>query len=402
MHARTDDALEERLARALDAAITAGVCSAAAVACGDAHGARTWLAGRTQAWPEPGPAIGPSTAFDLASLTKPMATGLVAMRLLSAGRLALDAPAVRWLPALPPAITVAHLLGHASGLPCHQPYYERLWAGDLAGADGPRAALVAMAASTAPMTAPGAAAVYSDLGYIVLGAVLERAGDAPLEHLTAAAHRDLGLEATGFVDLRDPPRPQPAPDDARGAGGGHRAAGRFSAPPVATERFIGPPVATERDARRGLVAGEVHDENCHAGGGIAGHAGLFATLADVARFATLMATGPRTGIAGVDARVIARCFTTAAAPATSWRLGWDTPSATPGVSHAGDAWPRAAAVGHLGFTGTSLWLDWALGRWVVLLSNRVHPDRTRPEATAIKQLRRDVGDLACALLARGL
>ena len=375
MHARTDDALEERLARALDAAITAGVCSAAAVACGDAHGARSWLAGRTQTWPVPGPAIGPSTAFDLASLTKPMATGLVAMRLLSAGRLALHAPAVRWLPALPPAITVAHLLGHASGLPCHQPYYERLWAGDLAGADGPRAALVAMAASTAPVTAPGAAAVYSDLGYIVLGAVLERAGDAPLEDLTTTAHRDLGLLATGFVDLRGARRPG---------------------------RFASPPVATERDARRGLVAGEVHDENCHASGGVAGHAGLFAPLADVARFAALMATGPRTGVAGVDARVIARCFTTAAAPATSWRLGWDTPSATPDVSHAGDAWPRAAAVGHLGFTGTSLWLDWALGRWAVLLTNRVHPDRTRPAAATIKQLRRDVGDLACALLARGL
>ncbi|HVV83495.1 MAG TPA: serine hydrolase domain-containing protein [Kofleriaceae bacterium] len=380
MHARADDALEQRLAQVLADAITAQVCSAAAAACGegepDDRRARTWYAGRTRAWPTPGPPIVPASPFDLASLTKPMATALVAMRLVTDGRLDLDARAARWLPALPPSITIAHLLGHASGLPGHRELFRRIWAGDLGGAGDPRAALVAMAAATPPERAPGEATDYSDLGYVVLGAALEAIGGAPLEALTADAHRALGLEATTFVDLRPP----------------HAAA------PVV---FAAPPVATEHDARRGLVAGEVHDENCHAAGGIAGHAGLFAPLADVARFAALLASAPRTGAPGIGASVAARFFTSAAAPATSWRLGWDTPSARPGVSHAGDAWPRAAAVGHLGFTGTSLWLDWARGRWCVLLSNRVHPDRARPEAAGIKQLRRTVGDLAWALLERG-
>ncbi len=375
MPAPADDALDSRLATTLADAIAAGVCSAAAVACGDGDRARTWYAGRTRGVPTLGPAIGPATPFDLASLTKPMATALVAMRLLTARRLDLAAPAARWLPALPPAITVGHLLGHAAGLPGHRPLYERLWAGDLDGAGDPRSALVAMAAATPAATGPGLVALYSDLGYLVLGAVLERVGDAPLEDLTAAAHRDLGLAATGFVDLRPPRAPAP---------------------------FAAPPVATERDDRRGLLEGEVHDENCHAGGGIAGHAGLFAPLPDVARFATLLAAAPRHGAPGVSAAVVARCFTTTAAPGASWRLGWDTPSSVPGVSHAGDAWPRTAAVGHLGFTGTSVWLDWARGRWLVLLTNRVHPDRNRPAAAAIKQLRRTVGDQAWALLERGL
>jgi CubicO group peptidase (beta-lactamase class C family) len=374
VHARADDALDDDLARTLTDAIAAGTCSAAAAACGDGVRARAWYAGTTRAWPSDGTRIDAATPFDVASLTKPMATALVAMRLLSAGAVALDARAARWLPAVPAGITLAHLLGHASGLPCHRPFFERIWRGDLGGAADPRAALVAMAATAAPERAPGAAAVYSDLGYVVLGALLERIADAPLEELTAAAHRELGLAAARFVDLRP----------------GHRA-------PLAA-----PPVATERDDRRGLVAGEVHDENCHAAGGVAGHAGLFAPLPDVARFAELMAAAPRVGAPGLRAAVVAGCFTTAAAPMTSWRLGWDTPSSVPGVSHAGDAWPRAAAVGHLGFTGTSIWLDWASGRWLVLLTNRVHPDRARPAAAAIKPLRRAVGDQAWALLTRGL
>jgi CubicO group peptidase (beta-lactamase class C family) len=86
-----------------------------------------------------------------------------------------------------------------------------------------------------------------------------------------------------------------------------------------------------------------------------------------------------------------------AAPDTSWRLGWDTPSATAGVSHAGDRWPRVGAVGHTGFTGTSLWLDLPRRRWVALLTNRVHPTR-EGTADAIKALRRAVGDAAVAML----
>lgn len=345
-------------------AIARGVCSAAAAAIGAPDRRTTWARGTTSADP-PGAPIGEATPFDLASLTKPIATAMVAHGLVEDGRLALDGAAARWLPALPPGVTIAHLLGHASGLPAHRKLYERLWAGDLAGERDPRAALVAMAAAVPPERAPGVEAIYSDVGYIALGAICERAGDAPFEALVADALAPLGLAATRFADL------------ARG------------------ERIAGA-VATERDDRRGLVAGEVHDENAHAGGGIAGHAGLFAPIGDVATFAAALALGPARGAGRLSAARVRDMFTRSAAPGTSWRLGWDTPS---GVSTAGDAWPRAHAAGHLGFTGTSMWLDWDGGRYAVLLTNRVHPRRDRPEAAGIRALRRAFGDLAWAALA---
>ena len=366
-----DAAFEARVEALLEAAIAAEVCSAAAAAVGDATTERSWWRGRTRRVPDPGPEIGRDTAFDLASLTKPMATAAIAIILVSEGRLAFDDRAARWLP-IDGDVTVAHLLGHAAGYPAHVELFRRIWAGDLGGAADPRAALQTMAMRTPLERAPGAAAVYSDLGYITLGALLERAGGAALGELLALVTEPLGLEATTFVDLRGPPVP-----------------------------FAAPPVATELDAR-GLVAGEVHDENAHAGGGVAGHAGLFAPLGDVARFARAWSQAARAPIGRLDPAVVAHAFGHAAAPDTSWRLGWDTPSATAGVSHAGDAWPRAGAVGHLGFTGTSMWLDPRRGRWAVLLTNRVHPSRTRPEAARIKELRRDFGDLAHALLERGL
>jgi len=305
-------------------------------------------------------------------LTKPMATAAIALTLVSEGRLAFDDRAARWLP-LDGDITVAHLLGHAAGYPAHIELFRRIWAGDLGGASDARAALQTMAMRTPLERAPGEAAVYSDLGYITLGALLERAGGAELTELLTLVTEPLGLAATGYVDLRGPP-----------------------------PHFVVPPVATELDPPRGLVAGEVHDENAHAGGGVAGHAGLFAPLGDVARFARAWSQAAAVPIGRLDPAVVAHAFTHGAAPATSWRLGWDTPSTTMGISHAGDAWPRTGAVGHLGFTGTSMWLDTTRGRWAVLLTNRVHPSRTRPEAARIKELRRDFGDLAHALLERGI
>ena len=156
-------------------------------------------------------------------------------------------------------------------------------------------------------------------------------------------------------------------------------------------------VATEIDDR-GLVSGLVHDENAYFAGGVCGHAGLFATIGDVAAFAAAVvdtASGRARGRWRSD--VVRRFIDDAAAPRATWRLGWDTPAAVPGVSHAGDRWPRTAAIGHTGFTGTSLWLDLSRGRWVALLTNRVHPTR-HGTADAIKALRRAVGDAAVAML----
>ncbi|MEZ4401257.1 MAG: serine hydrolase domain-containing protein [Kofleriaceae bacterium] len=361
--ASIDQAIWARLAAAIDG----GVCSAAALAIGGPAARARWVQGTLRTVPDDGPAISSATRFDLASLTKPIATWAATWTALAAGRLGLDDTAARWLPGLDPGVTVAHLVGHASGLPAHVKLYERLWAGDLGGYPDPRTALVGLAVTTPLERAPGTVAVYSDLGFIALAALCERVADRPFEEVVAAALAPLELTATGFVDLRQPgPRP--------------------AAP------------ATEVCPRRGLVEGEVHDENCHAGGGIAGHAGLFAPIDDVAVVAAALARAPVDGVGPIPAHLVAHAFTTSAAPATSWRLGWDTPSPTPGVSHAGDAWPRTGAVGHLGFTGTSMWLDWHRGRYAVLLTNRIHPRRDRPAAAEIKALRRDVGDLAWAWL----
>src|SRR5690606_22350828 len=231
-------------------------------------------------------------------------------------------------------------------------FYERLWAGDRAGAASAREALVRMAGATPLAAEPGGAARYSDLGYILLGAALERAGGARLDELARAlVFEPLGMVDTRFVDL--------------------------DAPRAARDPRVAP---TEICPRRGLVWGEVHDENCHAAGGVCGHAGLFSTAGDLARFAraALAALGGEPGLLPPD--LARRLATTPSAPGTTWRLGWDTPSGAPGVTHAGDLWPKDG-VGHLGFTGCSLWLDPARRRYAILLTNRVHPSR---EGTGIR------------------
>lgn len=334
----------QRVATLLDEALAAGLGSAAAVSVGDA-GREVFRATRGHAWTG-GAVIDERAWFDVASLTKPMATAAAAMVLVGEGRLALDAPIRQYLREAASTGTVAQLLGHAAGCAPHVEFWKR--AGRL-----DRASLVAQAAAE-PASAPGIAAVYSDLGYITLGAVIERAAEQPLEEL----YRELVAEPLAI-------------------------AARFPG-----EVALAGAVATEA----GVAIGLVHDENARYGGGVCGHAGLFATIDDVACFAEAISAAA-SGIARGRLRpdVVQHFLSTASAPATSWRLGWDTPSRTPGVSHAGDRWPRDHAVGHLGFTGTSLWLDLARRRWVALLTNRVHPTR-EGTADAIKALRRAVGD----------
>lgn len=336
----------DTIARLLDDALAEGLGSAAAVSVGDA-GVEVFrhVAGFTRRVPDPGQPITDHTPFDVASLTKPMATVAVAMALAADGTLDLAAPVRSYVPDAATAGTVQQLLGHAAGCAAHVEFFRRL------RAERPldrHARLVDLAARE-PAAPPGVTAVYSDLGYIVLGAVLEAAGGLPLARLFerwVAAPLDLRARyATSTID---------------GA------------------------VATELD-ERGLVCGRVHDENAYEGGGMFGHAGLFASLDDVAKFAAAI-VAPGSAF-GPD-----RFFDTAPVPGASWRLGWDTPSHTPGVSAAGDRWPRERAVGHMGFTGTSIWLDLGHRRWVVLLTNRVHPTRFAGTADRIKALRRSVHD----------
>ena len=304
--------------------------------------------GFTRRLPDRGEPVTDATPFDVASLTKPMATVAIAMALVAERALDLDAPVRAYVPAASTTASVRQLLGHSAGCAAHVEFFRRLRAERPAD---PRARLVELACAerTDP---PGVAAVYSDLGFIQLGAVLEQAGNAPLPVLfDRLVARPLALRA------------------------------RYATSPIAGA------VATELDDR-GLVCGIVHDENCYEGGGALGHAGLFASIDDVARFAAAMVT-PR---APFDPAVVHHFFTDAPRPDASWRLGWDTPSPTPGVSQVGDRWPRTQAVGHTGFTGTSLWLDLANRRWVALLTNRVHPTRYGNTPERIKQLRRAVHD----------
>jgi CubicO group peptidase (beta-lactamase class C family) len=318
----------ERIAGLLDEALTKELGSAAAVSVGDSgQEVFRYLAGTTRRVPDRGPSITQNTPFDLASVTKPMSTVAIAMVLVTEGRLDLDAPVRQFLPRAQTTGTVRQLLGHTAGCASHVEFFRRLRAERPAD---PRARLVELACIE-PCSAPGTTAVYSDVGFIQLGALVEVAAGMPLER--------------AFVEYV--------------AGPLSLDAARFAPTPIADA------VATELDDR-GLVCGLVHDENCYFGGRIAGHAGLFAPIGDVVRFAQAIvdtAAGHPRGRFTTD--TVTRFFTDAPTPGSTWRLGWDSPSHTPGISQAGDRWPRTGAVGHTGFTGTSIWIDIAHRRWVV-------------------------------------
>jgi len=296
------------------------------------------------------------------------------MRAVAAGTLALDAPLARYVPefvagAAGPdreSVTVRRLLSHASGLPAHRRFYERV-----AHAPSARFAIALGAAHEPLGYSPGSRSVYSDLGFILLGWLLERAAGARLDvQAHAAVFAPLGLASTTFVNLAD--------SEAR--------AHLLSTHSVA---------ATERCPVRGrVVLGEVHDLNAYAMGGIAGHAGLFSTAADLGRIAGALgaawrgdaapsapsaphATGQAAvpaaaGAAIVERDVVREFWRPAGVPGSTWRLGWDGPAPGGRGSQAGERLSRAA-VGHLGYTGCSLWIDPERARWIVVLTNRVHP-----------------------------
>jgi serine-type D-Ala-D-Ala carboxypeptidase len=299
------------------------------------------------------------SVFDLASLTKPLATTAAAMRLVAEGRLDLSERAAASLPGLdrPGArdIRLEHLLAHASGMPAWLPLHEQVRA--LAPRSRRTAArrLVARTALAAP---PGREAVYSDLGFILLDWLLERRTGERLDRLAArTVFRPLGLARTFFVDLARP---------------GAAARVRARLPVVETEWCP--------ELGRRLCA-EVHDDNCRAMGGVAGHAGLFSTAYEVhllARELVLAARGQRSLF---DRDVVRRFFEARPVRGSTRALGWDTPSSSD--ASCGHRFPRRS-VGHLGFTGTSLWIDLSRPLWVVVLSNRVHGGR---EPNTLKPLR---------------
>ncbi len=267
----------------------------------------------------------PDAVFDLASLTKPLATTEIAMRALAAGTLELDG----FHPFLPRGVRIRDLLQHASGWPAHRDF-----AATVPSAAADRRSDIVRAALATPVEAPpGWIHVYSDVGFLALGAVLEAVLGARVDALFAQAWPD------------------------------H---------PFAW----GHPGSEPTDGPRG---GPVNDGNARAMGGIAPHAGLFGTAPAVARACARWLSGEVPGAAAA--------FTTRGPG--SHALGWDTANPD-GTSTAGAA-PPSDAVGHLGYTGTSCWMSPSRGRIAVLLTNRV---ATSLDPAPIRGLRRAFHQLA--------
>ena len=295
-------------------------------------------------------AVTPATIYDLASLTKVIATTAIAMVLYDGGRLRLDQPIVDLVfefaenDSRRSRITIAQLLAHTSGLPGYARLFETC----------PGQREVVEAICQIPLTSdPGAKSEYSDLGFILLGDALERIAG---ERLDVFCKREifapLGMSQTRFC------------------------------PPHSWKPQI-PPTEIKLYGRSFPIQGEVHDENAWAMGGVAGHAGLFAPATDVSKFALCMLRGG----APISEPETVKHFTQRqeSPPGTSRALGWDTPSSP---SQSGKYF-SPTSFGHLGFTGTSLWCDPVRQVSITLLTNRTWPDRS---TDAIKQVRPAVHD----------
>jgi CubicO group peptidase (beta-lactamase class C family) len=292
------------------------------------------------------------TVYDLASLTKVVGTATAAMVLFDEGRLDLDAPVIKYLPAFgggaKDVVTVRHLLTHRSGLPAGR----ELWR--IASNPSDAKAIVL---ETPLACRPGACFVYSDLGADVLGWVVESIAGQGLDvFLRERVYAPLGMNDTFFN------------------------------PPDSLRDRIAP---TEVTPPRGYpIKGEVHDENAYALGGVAGHAGLFSTAADLAIFAQMMLNGGEyAGVRIVSDSAIA-LFTHRSAGTRA--LGWDTAEGQGGSGE----YLTERAFGHTGYTGTSIWIDPDREMFVVLLTNRVHAARARRPAKVIADVRADLADAA--------
>jgi CubicO group peptidase (beta-lactamase class C family) len=307
------------------------------------------------------PAVTPMTVFDLASVTKVVATTAATMLLHQRRQLDLDLLLGDLLPAFAIGaqvrspwhsqrrrVTLRHLLAHSSGLPAYARLFET---------NRTPYALLEACLSMPLEASPGMRAEYSDIGFILLGKALEVITHEPLDIFCAREiFAPLALTAT-----------------------------RYQPPP--SWRALIPPTVDDQAFRGRIVQGEVHDENCSVLGGVSGHAGIFSNALDVLLYASNILAGNKEHTQHARSPSL---FTPATLelfasrqnpPADSSRaLGWDTPS---GESSSGRHF-SAASIGHLGYTGTSLWIDLLQGLAVTLLTNRTWPDRSTQAIRAIR------------------
>lgn len=300
------------------------------------------------------PTVTPNTIYDMASVTKVVVTTTSLMMLVQQKRLDLDAPVSRYLPEFAAAaksdpnpawrsrITIRNLMLHDSGLPGIRQFFK-----DTKGYD----AIIARALAEPLVHEPGTEVEYSDLGFMMLGEIVQRLTGKSLDDFAKENIFDpLGMKNSMFN------------------------------PPKSLRARIAP---TELDAdyRKRLIVGEVHDENSWAMGGVAGHAGLFSTAGDIATFAQMMLNGGIYGYRRLLGRATIQEFTTRESIGNSARaLGWDVVTQPSSAGH--DFSP--GSFGHTGFTGTSIWIDPERHLFVVLLTNRVNPTRANEK---IRQVR---------------
>jgi serine-type D-Ala-D-Ala carboxypeptidase len=365
----------DRVGAALQSAVDEGVFPGAVLAVRH-EGSLVYqqAAGRLSLAPSAGSAS-VETVYDLASLTKPLATTTATVLLVQRKELDLDLPIEHWLEPLsgtPVGSTpVTYLLSHSSGLPGWRPFYERLCPPGLSpdsqvDREKAKAAVISYIRDEPLLYQAGTRSLYSDLGFMLLGFIVERIA---ARSLAAFCEEEL-FAPLGAVPLGYRPNGTSVPDGSSG-----------ETHPIA---------ATENDPWRGrILCGEVHDENAYALGGIAGHAGLFGTAGAVLAISGAWLAAYHDEDSNLDG-VLIRRFTgrQGAIPDSSWALGWDTPSAP---SSAGTYFSDSS-FGHLGYTGTSLWIDPVRRLEVVLLSNRVHPTRRNER---IRRFRPHVHDLIC-------
>jgi serine-type D-Ala-D-Ala carboxypeptidase len=292
--------------------------------------------------------------WDLASLTKVIATTTSIMRLVDEGNVDVNAPVQRYLPDWvgpgKSAVTVKHLLTHSSGLPSFKAYDQITTNRD---------SIDRLMFETPLDSAPGRVMVYSDIGGYLLGKIVERVSGKTLDRFVAEnVFLPVGITETMFI------------------------------PPASLLPRIAP---TEIDPLRGgLVRGKVHDERAYYLGGVSGHAGLFGSANDLSFFARTLLNGGSIGDTSIVSTATLRQFTAYADSTYSDRaLGWQKPTVAGMRFHTGGAWGSStrvstAAFGHTGFTGTSIIIDPVNDVYIVLLSNRVNPTRANTKVGGVR------------------